>query len=107
MLNTANTMPVTFKNIVGSLVDKWVAAVSDVKQHNLHELRALVSPNVSACNMTKYMQQPTLNGLKKGKKKAPALVSELLPWNILHRVLFKGSDASSVCKYIDSSLAGI
>lgn len=81
-------MPVTFKNIVGSLVDKCVAAFSDVRQHNLHELRALVSPNVSVCNMIKYMQQPTHNGLNKDKKKVPALVSELLPWNILHRVIF-------------------
>lgn len=71
MSNTAKIMPNAFKNIIPCLVDKCVVVVSDMKQHNLHDLRAFVSPNVTACKMIKYMQQPTHSGLNKGKRKHP------------------------------------
>jgi len=35
-------------------------------------------------------------GLNVSKKKAPALLNKLTPWNTLHSVTFKRSDASSV-----------
>lgn len=59
MSNAAKTMPDAFKNFVGCLVDKWVAGLSEMKQDNPHDLRALVSLNVTGCSMIKYMQLPT------------------------------------------------
>lgn len=76
-------------------MDKWVACLSDMMKYNLCDLRTPVSLNVTACNMIKYMLQPTQNGVNKDSK-AFALFSKLMAWNMLHGVMFKRSDASLV-----------